>query len=242
MFLFGGFGGGGSRRNLLGGGQKSKEAKRARAAKRAATGTGQLDNPLECSDELLGWERAGVLRRECDARNTQELKSMCLDNGIPRSGAKYEIIQAIEAHVKGFLRQQRLNALSSATTKGGSANASPGAALAAETELGFAKFKSLEAGAMPHLGYRHRLPEGGRALLHSQIAAVRARDMCTTAAFTNRSSARTRYVYEPGLCYMRVLARLRVDYVRVLCVQHSTMQRKWPLRCMPKSRRTNGSP
>ena len=197
MFLFGGFGGGGSRRNLLGGGQKSKEAKRARAAKRAATGTGQLDNPLECSDELLGWERAGVLRRECDARNTQELKSMCLDSGIPRSGAKYEIIQAIEAHVKGFLRQQRLNALSSATTKGGSTNASAGDALAAETELGFAKFKSLEAGALPHLGCRHRLPVGGRALLHSQIAAVHARDMCASRGCALHACACARVC---GLC------------------------------------------
>jgi hypothetical protein len=41
------------------------------------------------------------LHKEFQAKTTEELKSICLANGIKRSGAKYEITAAILAHVQG---------------------------------------------------------------------------------------------------------------------------------------------
>ena len=41
------------------------------------------------------------LHKEFQAKTTDELKSICIANGIKRSGAKYEITAAILAHVQG---------------------------------------------------------------------------------------------------------------------------------------------
>jgi hypothetical protein len=55
----------------------------------------------------LSWSNASTLHAELQKRNTTELKEICCENGIPRSGAKYEIVANIQAHVKGYTEQQK---------------------------------------------------------------------------------------------------------------------------------------
>ncbi len=47
--------------------------------------------------------KTNSIHRQFDAKTTEELKSICCENGIKRSGAKYEITAAILAHVQGHL-------------------------------------------------------------------------------------------------------------------------------------------
>ena len=47
--------------------------------------------------------KTNSLHRQFETKNTNELKSICYENGIKRSGAKYEITAAILAHVQGHI-------------------------------------------------------------------------------------------------------------------------------------------
>jgi len=114
-FFGGGRRGGG---NLNGSGEKSKAAKKGRSKKRELARKGLSEKELHCSDELLGWDRGGTLYTELRARNTAQLKDVCIENGIPRSGAKYEIVANITAHVEGYKRQKEVQQTQSAAKKG----------------------------------------------------------------------------------------------------------------------------
>ena len=61
---------------------------------------------MQCSDELLEWSKNKTLRAELDKRNTVELKEICQENKILRTGPKYEVIANILAHIQGFKLQQ----------------------------------------------------------------------------------------------------------------------------------------
>ena len=116
---------------------RGKALKQARAAKRQAVkNSGVKDKVLSCSEELLtSWTEGH------EKRNTQDLKVLCEENGIPRSGAKYEIIEAIEAHVQGYLRQQSL--LSKTETAAGSNSSEE--RLEVQADLKICNRKTLEA-------------------------------------------------------------------------------------------------
>lgn len=88
---FGGFGGSG---------HISKGNKQKRSANRETVRSGNANKVLICCDELLQWQKNGTLGTELRKRNTNELKMICEENKIPRSGAKYEILQNIFAHVQ----------------------------------------------------------------------------------------------------------------------------------------------
>ena len=62
----------------------------------------------------MSWENTGVLHEELHKRNTETLKGICQDNGIPRSGAKYEVIRSIISHIEGYKRQQKKSELTGA--------------------------------------------------------------------------------------------------------------------------------
>ena len=98
---------GGSARNLCGSGKISKANKKKRALKRSKVASGKTEKDLICSDELLSFFSSGVLKEELRKMNTSQLKQICLENGIARSGAKYEVLASIVAHVVGFKRQQK---------------------------------------------------------------------------------------------------------------------------------------
>lgn len=76
-------------------------------------GQGLGTKQLECSPELLAAVSGGLR-----SLNTQELKELCKQNGIPRSGAKYEIVANIESHVEGWRRQEKLNKLDRVAANG----------------------------------------------------------------------------------------------------------------------------
>ena len=97
---------GGSVRNLCGSGKVSKANKKKRAAKRSQVANGKGNKELTCTDELLSLFSKGILKHELRKKNTSELKQLCFENGIARSGAKYEVLASIVAHVVGFKRQQ----------------------------------------------------------------------------------------------------------------------------------------
>jgi hypothetical protein len=98
---------GGSTRNLCGSGKISKANKKKRAQKRSKVANGETGKELTCSVELLSLSSAGAFKEELRKMNTSQLKQICLENGIARSGAKYEVLASIVAHVVGFRRQQK---------------------------------------------------------------------------------------------------------------------------------------
>ena len=76
----------GSTRNLCGSGKVSKANKRKRASVREDTRKGAGDKVLECSPELKALYESGNFRGELNKRTGAELKELCRENKIPRSG------------------------------------------------------------------------------------------------------------------------------------------------------------
>jgi len=59
-----------------------------------------VKNTLTCPTELITAHQAGKLRFMLDAMNTNEIKALCLQCKVPRSGAKYKIIALLTSHVE----------------------------------------------------------------------------------------------------------------------------------------------
>jgi len=77
---------------LLAATKKKKAAKEKREAQKEAS--------WYCSPQLMQWETDKSLYRQLDAHNTEQLKQICSENGLPRSGAKYKLRQLLLDHVR----------------------------------------------------------------------------------------------------------------------------------------------
>jgi len=123
--------------NLNGSGKVSKANKRKRSDDRELVRSGNSKKLLKCTDELMNWYVTQTIYDELEKRNTHQLKCVCEENGIKRSGAKYEITAAIRAHVEGYFKQQeKLKLASAAQDKAGGG--------VATTRLEVLNIKSLE--------------------------------------------------------------------------------------------------
>jgi hypothetical protein len=96
-----------ARNNLLGSGEVSRKAKKDRAKKRELTRNGGSKKELICTGELLDLVLNGGLEQALQSLTLPQIKeAFCIPNKIPRSGAKYEVIQNVRSHLEGFRRQQ----------------------------------------------------------------------------------------------------------------------------------------
>lgn len=124
--------------SFLGSGKVSKANKRKRAGDREDVRAGNSKKELKLTSELRQWYESNTLYEEMAKRSLNVLKIVCEENGIKRSGAKYEVTAAIEAHCEGFYRQQeRLQIISQ--SKGNSADS-----ISAAFKLEVLSIKSLE--------------------------------------------------------------------------------------------------
>lgn len=105
--------------NLNGSGKVSKANKRKRSDDRELVRSGNSKKLLKCSDELMNWYITRTIYNELEKRNTHQLKIVCEENGIKRSGAKYEITAAILSHVEGYFKQQEKLKIASAAQESG---------------------------------------------------------------------------------------------------------------------------
>lgn len=124
--------------SFLGSGKVSKANKRKRAGDREDVRAGNSKKELKLTPELRQWYESNTLYEEMAKRSLNVLKIVCEENGIKRSGAKYEVTAAIEAHCEGYYRQQeRLQIISQ--SKGNSDDS-----ISAAFKLEVLSIKSLE--------------------------------------------------------------------------------------------------
>lgn len=121
---------------------KETKKRSAPASQNAAAPASQAKKakkkPVEffCTPDLLEWHDNDTLWKELDNRNTQSLKEICLRNGVPRSGPKYQLTQLLREHAAKASRSRRDEGLAAAAADGD---------VSQEVELSFSKFKSFEA-------------------------------------------------------------------------------------------------
>ena len=91
-------------RNLLGSGKISKAIKKKRAANFGAKL--KENKKIKLDGILLEWVEQGILHEQLEKRNSEFLKMVCIENQIPRAGAKYEIVGRIRKTVYAWQAQQ----------------------------------------------------------------------------------------------------------------------------------------
>ncbi|KAJ2993842.1 hypothetical protein HDV02_002047 [Globomyces sp. JEL0801] len=91
-------------RNLSGSGKISKVAKK----KRVGNFKQKLkeNKSIELRGDLLEWVETETLTEMLDKTNCETLKCICMENGIPRAGAKYEVRMKIIKTVQAWKTQQ----------------------------------------------------------------------------------------------------------------------------------------
>lgn len=93
-------------RNLLGSGKISKAIKKKRAANFVAKL--KENKKIKLDGILLEWVEQGILHEQLEKRNSEFLKCVCIENQIPRAGAKYEIVGRIRKTVMAWKAQQEI--------------------------------------------------------------------------------------------------------------------------------------
>jgi hypothetical protein len=91
-------------RNLLGSGKISKAIKKKRAANFGAKL--KENKKIKLDGILLEWVQQGILHQQLEKQNSEFLKAVCIENQIPRAGAKYEIVGRIRKTVIAWQAQQ----------------------------------------------------------------------------------------------------------------------------------------
>jgi hypothetical protein len=86
-----------------------------------------------CDPQLITWYENDTLWEELDSRTTEELKGICYENNVPRSGPKYELRSRLIEHAKEAIRKREEKALNETNNEG------------AKYEFEVRKFKSFEA-------------------------------------------------------------------------------------------------
>mmetsp|Transcript_22981 Transcript_22981/g.45620 ORF Transcript_22981/g.45620 Transcript_22981/m.45620 type:complete len:446 (-) Transcript_22981:204-1541(-) len=75
-------------------------AKKKATTAKAKRATDGKDENWRCSGELLRWVESKTVHQELEKRTTEQLKLVCEENGLPRSGAKYKLKGLLLAHAK----------------------------------------------------------------------------------------------------------------------------------------------
>jgi myosin heavy subunit len=91
---------------------------------------------FKCTAQLMEWAKNDILRSELDKRNTEALKVICQENGVLRSGPKYELISRLMENAEKGIRKMLDDNLQAEADAGNKRS---------EVELTFSKFKSFEA-------------------------------------------------------------------------------------------------
>ncbi|KAJ1551520.1 hypothetical protein HK096_009323 [Nowakowskiella sp. JEL0078] len=95
----------------------------------------EKESKFHCTDELLKWYESDEIYSKIDKLNTEAVKDICLENGLPRSGSKYKLKAMLIEHAKEAVKHNKVTLLQS------EADADPSKAV----ELEFHKIKSFNA-------------------------------------------------------------------------------------------------